>query len=190
MIDKRTGFTLIELLVVMAIIGLLAGIVVPVLQKAFLVGDRTRAMSEVRDLDGAIKRYFTEYGKMPVPAGYNGKEAHEAETYVGDVQAAIVEALVNPDSSLNPKKIVFLDIDPSSFKDDEGKSLKTTVEMLQRLSTGKPYQDPWGTDYGILLDLNFDGKISSADFGVIRTKTAVYSAGEHLNKTNPPFKTW
>ena len=182
------GFTLIELLVVITIIGLLAAILIPSIAGALKSAKRARAMSQIRDLDGAIKRYFTEYGKMPVPAADNGGID---KLYKGAEQAALIEVLINAKTNLNPKKMVFLDLDPSSF------GVKTVVEMHALLDGGTPYKDPWakageaGGDYGILLDLNFDEKISGVGgFADIRAKAAVYSGGEKKDESNPPFKSW
>jgi len=179
---KHTGFTLIELLVVIVIIGLMAAILVPAIVGALKGAKKARAMSQIKDLDGAVKRYFAEYGKMPVPVGQNGTAD---QLVLGAQQAAVIEVLINANTNLNPRQMVFLDLDPSSF------GVKTTVEMLAALSSGTPYPDPWGNEYGILMDLNFDEKINDFNsWGVIRAKSAVYSGGENNIMDPPPYKTW
>ena len=177
------GFTLIELLVVITIIGLLAAILIPSIAAAMKSAKKTRAMSQIRDLDGAIKRYYAEYEKMPVPPGINGQPDRlltPAEL------AAVVEILINNslDPTLNPKQMAFLDLDPASYGVD------TVVAMQAAIRGGATYKDPWGTDYGILMDLNFDEKISDLGWGEIRAKVAVYSGGDKTNLVTPPFKTW
>lgn len=177
------GFTLIELLVVITIIGLLAAIIIPSIRGALGAAKKAKAMSQVHDLDGAIKRYFAEYNRMPVPSGDMTGGADKM--YTGQEQSELVLVLVNADPALNPKQITFLELDPASF------GVKTVDEMLAALSGGAPYQDPWGNDYGILLDLNFDEKITGAgSYGDILAKVAVYSGGEHGNVDSPPYKTW
>jgi len=184
---KHTGFTLIELLVVITIIGLMAAILVPAIAGAFRSAKRARAMSQIKDLDGAVKRYFAEYGKMPVPVGQNGGPD---QLVLGAQQAAVIEILINSpyraDTNQNPRQIVFLDLDPNSF------GVKTTVEMLNLLQNDKKaYPDPWGNEYGILMDLDFDEKIDDFNsWGVIRAKSAVYSSGEKNILNPPPYKTW
>ena len=187
------GFTLIELLVVVTIIGLMAAILIPAISKALSSAKRARALSQIRDLDGAVKRYFAEYGKMPVPAGDNGGVD---KLYEGAFQADVIEILISVNTNLNPKKIVFLDLDPASF------GVKTVVEMLKALDEGKPYKDPWGkqdvagNEYGILMDLDFDEKIVVSPFSSatepIRAKVGVFSRGEEGNPatSSPPYKTW
>ena len=195
------GFTLIELLVVITVIGLLAAIIVPAIAGALKGAKKARAMSQVRDLDGAIKRYYAEYGRMPVPQGDNGGSD---KLYTGAAQAKVIEILINTSTitNANPKQIVFLDLDPTSFgvkrlyKADTGGDLS----VQEMLADGKPYKDPWGDpnkddgrEYGILMDLNFDDKITGlGGYGDIRAKAAVYSLGEAgaVNVADPPYKTW
>lgn len=182
--DRSRGFTLIELLVVVTIVGLLAAILVPAIVGAVNSAKHARVMRQVSDLEGAIKRYLAEYGKMPVPAGDNGGPD---KLYVGAEQAAIVEILINStdDTKLNPREIVFLDLDPNAF------GVKTVGAMKTLLRSGTPYKDPWGQDYGILMDLNFDEKIDLA--GGIRAKVGVYSLGpdkKNFTMDSTPFKTW
>jgi prepilin-type N-terminal cleavage/methylation domain-containing protein len=182
------GFTLIELLVVITIIGLLAAIIVPSIKGALNSAKNARAMSQIKDLDGAVKRYFAEYGKMPVPPGENGGPD---KLYTGADQAKVIEILINANTNQNPKQLVFLDLDPASFGE------KTVQDMLTKLAGGMSYKDPWWPEdkddqreYGILMDLNFDDKITGTPFGEIRAKVAVYSGGRKKDLTNPPFKTW
>lgn len=189
------GFTLIELLVVIVVIGLLAGILIPAVNKAMKSAKRARALSQMRDLDGAAKRYFAEYNKMPVPAGFNGDKTKEKDPFLGKDQAAVIEILIGANTNFNPKKIAFLDLDPSSFR------VKTVTEMLKALQVDRaPYRDPWWNpasdppgavrDYGIFMDLNFDGKIEGTPFGDLRATVAVYSRGEDNVAGVPPYKTW
>ena len=120
---------------------------------------------------------------MPVPAGINGQAD---KIFTGAEQAAVVEILINNslDPAVNPKKMVFLDLEPSAFGVD------TVLLMQAALRSGTAYKDPWGTDYGILMDLNFDEKIDDLGWGQIRAKAAVYSGGDKTNLVTPPFKTW
>lgn len=186
---KRTtrlarGFTLIELLVVIAIIGLLAGVLVPSITGALKGAKKARAMAQLRDLDGAVKRFFAEYGKMPVPSGNGGPDRH----YTGATQAQLIQILINATPNLNPRQIVFLDLEPAAF------GVKTMTAVLAALAAGTSYKDPWGRDYGILLDLNFDDKIDPLDGAPeIRMKAAVYSLGEpdkNYTVATTPYKTW
>jgi len=187
------GFTLIELLVVIAIIGLMAAIIVPSLTSALKGGKRARAMSQIRDLDGAIKRFISEYGVPPRPQGVNiGDNDILLST---EQQAQVIEILLNvddwPGQKRNTKQIVFLDLNPASFPDADGEPCETVVEMLASL-LANGYPDPWGTPYGILLDMNLDDRIVGTGFPDIRGKAGVFSYGESQDTStdDPPYKTW
>ena len=177
------GFTLIELLVVITIIGLLAAILIPSILGAMKSAKRARALGQIRDLDGAIKRYYAEYKRMPVPGAMQGADAHYGPDDAAN-QARVMEILLNFNTNRNPKELAFLDVDPNSF------GVKTMDDVKQLLAGDTPYKDPWGNAYGILLDMNFDDKIQGTGFADIRAKSAVYSTGEKANKTEPPYKTW
>ncbi|NLB65668.1 MAG: prepilin-type N-terminal cleavage/methylation domain-containing protein [Lentisphaerae bacterium] len=175
------GFTLIEMLIVVAIIGLLAAILVPTIMGAVKKANYARAMTEITALEGALKGYFQEYGRMPVPpGGMGGKDV----MYSGADQAAVVNALIGRDTSRNAKDMVFLDLHPRSF------NVKTLNEMYNRLDAGQPYCDPWGTPYRILMDMDFDDRIQDTGFDTIRAKVAVFSGGPETNVVSPRLKTW
>ncbi|MGD9613610.1 MAG: type II secretion system protein [Kiritimatiellia bacterium] len=202
----KRGFTLIELLVVIAIIGILAAIIIPSIRGALRTATKTRAQRQVQDLDGALKRYFAEYGRMPISADLMRAKTDLHYSEAKD-QAGVIEVLINAegiDANLNPKHIAFLDLDPKDF------GVKTVPEMLVELKSDG-YRDPWGNPYGLLLDVNFDDAITgswtlslgktSVQIANLRVKTGVYSlgdpedeaAGKYLptgSNPFPPFKTW
>lgn len=66
---RERGFTIIELLVVIAIIGILSGLLMPVLIKSRNVANKTKVTSMIRDLIIAIKNFQHDYGDYPWPEG-------------------------------------------------------------------------------------------------------------------------
>ena len=202
----QRGFTLIELLVVIAIIGILAVIIIPSIHGALRSATKTRAQRQVQDLDVALKRYFSEYGRMPVSADLMRAKS-DLHYNEAKEQSGVIEVLINADGidvNLNPRKITFLDLDPKDF------GVKTVAEMLLKLKSDG-YKDPWGNPYGIFMDVNFDDAIkgswslnlggTTVQISDLKVKTAVYSLGDpedeeagkyppQGNMPFPPFKTW
>jgi prepilin-type N-terminal cleavage/methylation domain-containing protein len=71
--QARQGFTLIELLVVIAIIGVLAGMLLPVVARAKVKGQIAKAKVEIAGIVGAINAYQSSYSRFPA-----SKETREA----------------------------------------------------------------------------------------------------------------
>ncbi|MHC5082581.1 MAG: type II secretion system protein [Planctomycetota bacterium] len=70
--SERQGFTLIEILVVISVIALLLGILVPTLSSAKESARRTVCLSNVRQLDIALKLYIDDHDDRIPPRDYDG----------------------------------------------------------------------------------------------------------------------
>jgi prepilin-type N-terminal cleavage/methylation domain-containing protein len=63
---RRLGFTLMELLVVIAIIGIIAGMLLPVLNKVRRYTKKAKAKELMYQVRTALKQYHVDYRKFPV----------------------------------------------------------------------------------------------------------------------------
>jgi len=69
----RGGFTLVELLVVIAVIAILAGLLLPALNKARTAAKTAKCMSNIRQLGVAVQLYAGDKAQYPYVADGNGK---------------------------------------------------------------------------------------------------------------------
>ena len=75
---KRSGFTLIELLVVIAIISILAGMLLPSLQRAREVAKRAKCGNNLRQIALAVQMYASCFGgSYPTSASGNSQTQYE-----------------------------------------------------------------------------------------------------------------
>ncbi len=66
-------FTLTELLIVVSIIGILAGILLPIISGSRQRTMEMKAKADIANIMNAINKYESTYGKLPVPLDENGE---------------------------------------------------------------------------------------------------------------------
>lgn len=157
------GVTLVEMLVVVAIIGILAAILVPVVYSGLIRAKVARLVIEVGLLDQAMRQYKTEYGEYPPnftngaytaaspnrPIDFLTRVFKRLDTTLGTYQAPPAqldpaEALVfwlqgfGPDKR-NPiagTKVALFDFDKTRLKDTDG---DTFFEYYPKEGRDAPY---------------------------------------------------
>ncbi len=170
------GFTLIELLTVIAIIAILMGLLLPALNTAKDAAKKTEAKNACTGIVAAVKQYQAEYGKYPPIEGRASgggtpdpsldtiigdkdliKDAKANNNYLFNTLRAIAEEKTNNNHKNNPRKIVFL----------EGKAVSdATSPRSGFLEKGGDedlkgcYFDPWGKQYNVIIDTNYDNFIT------------------------------
>lgn len=130
------GFTLLELLIVIALMVVLAGLLIPAFFKVQNEAKRKRASTEAAIIGTAIQAYKMRERKFPAPS--NDLRGNRDVTYNGQGS--------NPNNSLVMGELIRVEppvIDASKLRmDSNGNAM-----------------NPWGAQYKIRLDLNYDGKI-------------------------------
>jgi prepilin-type N-terminal cleavage/methylation domain-containing protein len=157
---KRSAFTLIELLVVIAIIAILAGLAFPAVQGAMGSAKKAQARNDVNQLASAVKAFQLEYGGLP-----------GSGTADGPAPANLIAILTSSNTN-NPRGIVFFE--PKIAK---GKKNGLSTE------DGK-YYDPWGKEYSVLLDYNYDNKIKNTNSNQTNFTTVIVTSTGGSTNTN------
>ena len=132
---RPQAFTLIELLVVISIIAILASLAFPAIGGAMDSARKTTAKNSAVQIANAVVAYETEYGRLPTNSG-------------GIVNGDFMKILTANDSTNNPRAVVFLEA--QAWNKGKGGT-----------NTAGDYQDPWGGTYQILLDDNYDNRMTN-----------------------------
>ena len=170
---RRAAFTLVEMLVVIAIIGILAAMLLPVLVSVRNSANKMKAKTEMSQLVTAITAYDADYSRFPVSpqaqaaASAAGGDFTYGGTFIGGVvangysyeanNAEVIAILtdntqnpVNANHQKNPKQVKYLNATPAPDNVSPG------------IGTDGVYRDPWGNPYVITMDLNYDGLCKDA----------------------------
>jgi len=184
---SASAFTLIELLVVISIIAVLASLTFSGVQSAMIAAKKVQAKNDMMQLANAVTSYYTEYGKYPSGAATSGTDDLAFGTSENG-NSKIVNVLRFPtgwtdSNSENPRQIQFLQ---PKVVDGSATNTKGAVSRTE----GNWY-DPWGVQYLLFEDLNYDGAITvntqfskitnQPNFGVGTASVGYYYA---LQKSN------
>jgi prepilin-type N-terminal cleavage/methylation domain-containing protein len=181
-VDRR-GFTLVELLVVIAIIVILMSLLLTAVPAVRESGRKLEARNMANQVVVALNAYYTEYARFPSITDANSSQAPDPtkDAAVGDpaMNAEEVNNRVfhtlrnipkgpNENHRTNPRKVVFF----------EGQAAKVNASGRARggfydrgLDGAAPPPekdgclfDPWGMQYGVIMDTTGDERIDLVDF--------------------------
>ncbi len=177
--SRRQGFTLVELLIVITIIGVLAGIAMPVFSQVTKNAKKTQTRMLCNGLVVSIKSYYTEYSRYPSPPGGAASEAAPLRS-----DESIVSALMPGNKERNPRNIKFLP-DMKDVSDAEVPS-----NGLVNKGGGAMYVvDSFGEEFYILMDSDYNNEIENPNPNSSAMKlfegVLVYSSGPDKN-----IETW
>lgn len=189
------GFTLVELLVVIAIIAVLAGLGSAMANSMIQKAKKTTCLAAATAIETAVNNFYTEYGSMPSVGTTDTTTAAPLKTNQTtglDLLRALlgIETAATP---LNVRGIKFL-----STK--EGKANKNGLIYTTDGADITGMFDPWGGPYNIILDLDYNEKISAKTKAETTAVTlngrrvAVWSDGADgvtaIGKRADDVKTW
>lgn len=167
------AFTLVELLTVIAIIAILMGLLFPAIATVKENGRKVQAKNDVMGIVTAVKQYNTEYGKYPVLEESTSGSSSDKEAAVGDgldgggiSNSALFNTLrgipegINQDHKYNPRRVPFFEGKAVSNPDQPRAGF---VERGSSTTKGAFY-DPWGAQYNVVLDSNYDNQVVVEDY--------------------------
>lgn len=205
---RPLGFTLVELLTVIAIIVILMGLLFPTINTVKNQARAAQAKTDATSMVAAVKAYYTEYGRYPVPfavvdtnqTDYTYDDNGSANNYNSVLMGILTANTNNPTHSTstnppagswsisadNPRQIVFFE--GAIAKTPGGYGMQTNGQFL----------DPWGKQYRIRIDTDYDGAVRDPedDSNLLRNPVLAWSCGQDMthvynspnnasNKDNP-----
>lgn len=205
---SRGGFTLIELLTVIAIIGILAAMLLPVLSKIPDAAKKRQAQTEMSAIVTAILAYDQDYSRYPITTG-PGSEQELAGTndftcgYVQHPQAGITwDAASTPGWTGWNSNVVAILMDMTAYPNstptanvNHQKNPKQVKYLNAKLSGYNPaqggqplggvdntgvYRDPWGNPYVITMNTSYN-EAGTSDIFYCRWKVSQSSGQTGYN---------
>lgn len=199
------AFTLVELLTVIAIIAILMGLLFPAIGVIKESARKVQAKTDVTNIVAAVKQYSTEYGKYP--AVEDSPTAPDKDAFVGDTVAgasinnnALFDTLrgiargLNADNKYNPRRIVFFE---GKIASDVNAPRAGFADNATDAKTLGCFFDPWGKQYNVVIDSNYDNIITLddkysdfTDTNAPRVGVGAFSTGKDNKLGNAGDKTY
>ncbi len=172
--------TLIELLVVISIIGVLAGLLLPVLGKVKMNAKITQTKKEMADIKNAVTVYQTDYSRLPSSSAANSMGGDYVYGTQHVLQRGIVVTMLNgtPAYEASNAELMLILTGQTSFpfystngvNAGNAKNPRKLKYLNAKSSSGNGpglgtdgvFRDPWENPYIVTLDLNYDNFVAPA----------------------------
>jgi prepilin-type N-terminal cleavage/methylation domain-containing protein len=195
-LGSRPAFTIVELLTVIAIIGILAALLLPVLSRVKITAQKKQAAVEISQIVGAIQQYDSVYGRFPVSSAVQQTASTLSTpggdfTYGGSVIASNLSSLPPAYAAYttNNSEVIAILMDLTNYSNgsltvntNHQKNPQRTIFLNAKMSGYDPaandpqppggvditgvYRDPWGSPYIISMDLNYDEQCQDAFYSL------------------------
>src|SRR4051812_11103150 len=152
--DKLAAFTLIELLVVISIIMVLMGLLFPAFRGAQDQAKKVQAKNDLAQIVTAVTAFYTEYGRYPTAAMTDGAATygsggmHATNVLMGELRGTGAP-------TINTRLIPFINPPP----------VKDSANPRSGINVAGNYYDPWGSEYAVAMDADYDNEISPNPYG-------------------------
>ncbi len=191
---SRKGFTLVELLTVVAIIGILAGILIPTVGAAMKSAKKAKGRNQMRQYAVAIQNYKAEYGYYP-PVGQLNSTGRATLDNTNDSQDFIM-AMSGRDyqgnalsaaqrKKLNPKAIPFCTFSEQEFYVDEYSGEITENQLADPFGNKEiNIRTESGSRIGVVTGLSITTarNRTSANYTEVRAPVVVYTLFDTANQ--------
>jgi type II secretory pathway pseudopilin PulG len=172
-----------ELLTVVAIISILMALLLPVLNVVKNNARKAEARSDCSNLQIACRSYYTDYGVYPLNSNQASAGAAGTDTCYGDpnglyssadlcdILRAMPDSRYNTNNILNSRQVIYFEANNAKdqtnpkggFYEGQGNGNATSITgpAGNKILPGS-YLDPWGMEYVVFLDANYDGNLNAA----------------------------
>jgi prepilin-type N-terminal cleavage/methylation domain-containing protein len=178
MIYNKKAFTLIELLMVIAIIGILAGILIPTVGAVRKQANIAASKVQLSNYVTAIQMFKGEYGFYPFADGadvnFQLNSGTNNDLFIRTLSGRLVDGS-GPDNDPtegNRRRIGFLSFSESEF-------LEGTTTIADRFNN---------TNIVIVIDGDGDGRVTPTGFAEVKSPLTAYLGEDPADSGNPTYQ--